>query len=311
VSAVSRGRTEDVNESGCFGEKILVGVDGSSNAGAALAWAVDEARARGASVEALYVWQEPTMAYGAPGYVPLTRSEIEAQGESIVSDALANVPAVDDVKVHRRITSGMPAEVLTWAAAEPDVTLLVVGTRGRGGLAGLLLGSVSRAVAHHCPKPLVIVPAGWTRDGAEAVRKVVVGVDGSPESERALTWAIHEGMVRHAPVEAVMVWSTPSPVLPAHIPVGALAATGDDAKVTARLRETVDRIATPGDQVECVVLSGHPAQRLVERACDAQLLVLGTRGLGWVREAISGSVSHACAHHAPVPVVVVPKADAS
>ena len=262
-------------------EKIVVGVDGSSNASAALAWAIDEARAKGASVEAVYVWHDPAMAHGAVGYVPLTRSEIERQGQDILTKALAGIPDVEDVKVNLRAASGIPTEVLTWAARDGDAALVAVGARGHGGLVGLLLGSVSHALTHRCPKPIVIVPPGWAPEGTEITgRKIVVGVDGSPESERALAWAIHEGEVRHAPVEAVMVWATPSPVLPAHTPLSELALTGADAKVNETLRRAVDRAATASAQVECKVLSGRPAQRLVEEATGAQLLVLGSRGLG-------------------------------
>jgi nucleotide-binding universal stress UspA family protein len=104
--------------------------------------------------------------------------------------------------------------------------VVAVGARGHGGLIALLLGSVSHALTHCCPKPVVIVPSGWPPEGAEVNgRKIVVGVDGSPESERVLAWAIHEGEARNAPVEAVMVWATPSRVLPAHPPLSELAVT--------------------------------------------------------------------------------------
>jgi nucleotide-binding universal stress UspA family protein len=291
-----------------FEEKILVGLDGSPNATAALSWAIDEARARGASVEVVYVWHEPTLAYDAAGYVPLTRSEVEQQAQNILANALTAMAPIEDVKVHLRAASGNPSEVLAWAAEDVDISLVAVGSRGHAGLAGLFLGSVSHALTHRCPKPIVIVPSGWPPAGVEdAGRKIVVGVDGSPESERALAWAIHEGTARRAPVEAVMVWGTPSPLVPAHPPLGGLAVTGADAKLNDVIRRVVDREAVAGNRVECLVLSGRPAQCLVEEAREGQLLVLGRRGLGRARETVSGSVSHACTNHAPVPVVVIPK----
>jgi nucleotide-binding universal stress UspA family protein len=290
------------------GEKIFVGLDGSANATAALAWAIDEARARSASVEAVYVWHEPTMAYDAAGYVPLTNTEVEKQAQELLASALAGIAPIEDVKVSLRAASGNPSEVLAWAAGDVDISLVVVGARGHGGLVGLVLGSVSHALTRRCPKPIVIVPSGWRpAEVKDASRKIVVGVDGSPESERALAWAIHEGVARHAPVEAVMVWRNPSPVLPAHSPLSELAVSGADAKLNDILRRVVGREATADDHVETLVLSGRPAQRLVEEAREGQLLVLGSRGLGRARETVSGSVSHACTHHAPVSVVVIPR----
>ena len=293
------------------GRKILVGIDGSANAAAALAWAVSESQARGASVEAVYVWHEPSMAYSAadsaPGYIPPVAGDIEEMAQHILDDTLKTIPDVHDVKIGLRGASGAPVDILTHAAEEPDVAMTALGTRGHGGVVGLVLGSVSHAMTHHSRKPLAIIPGSWLdTDSQQSKQRIVVGVDGSQESKLALRWAVAEAAARSVSVEAVMVWSTPSPVLPAHLPLGARRLADQESKVEETLRAVVASVATDGVDVECTVLSGHPAAALLARAGTAQLLVVGSRGLGRAHETIAGSVSHACTHHASLPVVVVP-----
>ncbi len=289
------------------GQKILVGIDGSANAAAALAWAVSEAEARGASVEAVYVWHEPSMAYSAAGYIPPVVGDVEDMAQLILDDTLKIVPDIPDVKIGLRGASGAPVDILTRAAEEPDVAMTALGTRGHGGVAGLLLGSVSHAMTHHSRKPLAIIPGNCLDTGPQqSKQKIVVGVDGSEESKLALRWAAAEAAARDVSLEAVMVWSTPSRVVPAHPPLSALSLADQESKVEETLRAVVAGVDTNGVDVECTVVSGHPAAALLARAGTAQLLVVGSRGLGRARETISGSVSHACTHHASLPVVVVP-----
>jgi nucleotide-binding universal stress UspA family protein len=293
------------------GQKIVVGIDGSANAAAALGWAIDEAGATGASVEAVFVWQEPNMAYGYPGYIPgyvsVLPADIEKMGQHALDAALQVIPEISDVKVVLRAAAGSPVAVLTQASEEPDVSIIAVGTRGHGGVAGLLLGSVSHAMTHHCKKPLAVIPADWLDIYPERARqRIVVGVDGSEESKLALRWATATAAARGVPVEAVMVWSSPSPVLPAHVPLRALGLAGQESKVEADLHALVADVGTDGVQIDCTVLPGHPASTLLERAGTAQMLVVGSRGLGRAHATISGSVSHACTNHASLPIVVVP-----
>lgn len=283
-----------------FGPKIVVGIDGSANATSALRWAVEEASHRQASVEAVHVWEIPSLAYSAPGYIPPDEAAMDRVGQGILDAALSTMDH-GDVKVLLRSVEGTPIPVLTAAADEPDVIMLVVGARGHDGVAGLLLGSVSHALTHHCPKPLVVVPPEWS-----PAEKIVVGVDGSHESARALAWAIEDAAIRGAPVEAVLVWTTPSPALPLHLPLPATESSGQVDKIGARLREVVDRVDHHGVPVNTVIVTGHPARALTERSREGQMLVIGSRGLSRAHEVVTGSVSHGCTHRAVVPVVVVP-----
>lgn len=139
--------------------RIVVGVDGSPASRAALAWAVRQAELTGASIEAINAWHFPIMA-GGYGWAPVsvldesddfaaiaTRSLTEAISETVGQDC--------PVKISTSVQEGTTAQLLLEAADGAD--LLVVGSRGHGGFAGALLGSVSQHCAHHSPCPLVIV----------------------------------------------------------------------------------------------------------------------------------------------------------
>jgi nucleotide-binding universal stress UspA family protein len=138
--------------------RIVVGVDGSPSSRSALAWAVRQAELTGASVDAVAAWHYPVMLGGyawAPA-VPVGDSDFEGISAAALSDAVAAV--VDParaVKLTTTVTEGNAAQVLLAAAEGAD--LLVVGSRGHGGFAGALLGSVSQHCAAHAPCPIVII----------------------------------------------------------------------------------------------------------------------------------------------------------
>jgi len=134
-------------------ERIIVGVDGSEGAKRALEWAVTEARAHGAVVEALSSWQ------ASYSEVPIgvdVITLIEKAAERTLASAVEEVDA-EGVEIRQNLVCGPPAPSLIDESKSAD--LLVVGSRGRGGFAGLLLGSVSHHVISHAACPVVIVPA--------------------------------------------------------------------------------------------------------------------------------------------------------
>jgi nucleotide-binding universal stress UspA family protein len=135
---------------------IVVGVDGSKSAQAALRFALDEARLRGAGVRAVAAWHVPAAAYGA-AFDPALVTGLEPNARGALEHALA--AAGEDaagVDVETVVKEGVPARVLLEEASDAD--LLVVGSRGLGGFRGLLLGSVGQQCSHHAPCPVVIVP---------------------------------------------------------------------------------------------------------------------------------------------------------
>lgn len=137
---------------------IVVGVDGSKYSVAALRWALDEARVRGARIRAVHSWGTPFVStYHEAAHLIDTdfaalRTAAAAVLESAVAAALAGR---EDVEIEQVVVEGPPAAALIEAAR--DAALLVVGSRGIGGFTGLLLGSVSHQCALHAPCPVVIV----------------------------------------------------------------------------------------------------------------------------------------------------------
>lgn len=136
---------------------IVVGIDGSDESKRALHWALEEARLRGSRLLAVHAWTYQLTA--GPGYMPAAdpdiRQSVQQEALQVLDDALAEVGTVG-VEVERKAIEGPPSATLVTAAEGAD--LLVVGSRGRGGFTGLLLGSVSQQCAHHAPCPVVIVP---------------------------------------------------------------------------------------------------------------------------------------------------------
>jgi nucleotide-binding universal stress UspA family protein len=140
--------------------RIVVGVDGSPSSKAALAWAVEQARRTGASVEAVIAWHYPVMVGGMP-FAPIgviESADFGAFATKVLSDAIAATTEPDGpVKVSSVVCEGNATQVLLDAAKGAD--LLVVGSRGHGGFTEALLGSVSQGCVHHARCPVVIIRA--------------------------------------------------------------------------------------------------------------------------------------------------------
>ena len=146
---------------------IVVGVDGSEHSKAALRWALEEARLRGAALRVVHAW------WAYPALVPGTpivsadwdalREEAQEFARRFVADTIGEP---EDVEISAVAPHGTAAPVLVEAAK--DAELLVVGSRGHGGFAGLLLGSVSQQCAHHARCPLVVVHGAAVESGKEA-----------------------------------------------------------------------------------------------------------------------------------------------
>ncbi len=139
------------------GKRIVVGVDGSPSAQAALVWAIRQAELTGATVEAVLAWHYPIMIHRAAWALVTPQDEADVEGlfARELSDAVAKAVAHSQVRVSTAVRNGNAAQVLLDAADGAD--LLVVGSRGHGGFTGALLGSVSQHCAHHARCPIVIV----------------------------------------------------------------------------------------------------------------------------------------------------------
>jgi nucleotide-binding universal stress UspA family protein len=279
-------------------ERIVVGVDGSTNAEVALRWALGEAELHGAEVVAVMAWDYLNQ-YHADG-----TGFDSSYGSDQAREALhAAVQAVEPSRpVVERVVLDLPAQALIDVGAEAD--LLVTGARGLGGFKGLLLGSVSERVLEQAPCPVAVLRENdtWSADG-----RVVVGIDASATATSALRWAAGEAQVREAVLHFVHAWQLPPAPLWSRVPpAGAqfLHVLEDAAHgvVEAALRDP----AVVGLHVEGHVLSSSPAQALLEFADEASLIVVGSRGAGRFARALLGSTSRQLAHHAGCPIVVVP-----
>lgn len=270
---------------------ILAGYDGSTGSEHALSWAAREARSRGIALTVCHAW--------APGFTALPGQAAVAGlarhgGERVIADGLRQArDLMGPGEVRPLLISGQATAVLCDHSHDAD--MLVVGSRGRGGVGGMLLGSVSWQVAAHARCPVVVVRGHWRPAGGYAPGPVVVGTDGSAASDAALGFGFEEAALRGAPLLAVC----------------ALADAPGSLGGVLKLQEDVEQAITrhekehPEVTVLRQVAQGGARAALLAAAHDAQLLVAGSRGRGGIKGMLLGSVSQAVLHHAPCPVTVV------
>ncbi len=296
--------------------EILVGVDGSAASLHALDWAAQEAVVHGWGLRLVCGYALPSFAAASldGGYAALDDSAIRAGAQTVVADAAAHV-AQAGVPVSSHVTVGDAAAVLIDESAR--VTMAVVGTRGGGGFTERLLGTVSSALPAHAKCPTVVVPTRRNAKGAppeaeplvvRPVRRVLVGLDGSPQAELALRWAIREAKAWDAELTAV----TAVPVTAGSGTMAWLPAAVDHEQVledvATALDVLIDRVAAsePGaPTIKRTVLDGTGAQLLTESSAQTDLVVVGSRGRGGFAGLLLGSTSQAVLHHATCPVMVV------
>ena len=284
-------------------ERIVVGIDGSALSKAALRWALAEAARRAADVDVVHAWNPPTIAFTpyAATAVPVVGAEdVEAAAARAMAQTMAEVAdAAAGIDVTTAIERGNPAEVL--AEKAKGAVLVVVGSHGHGGFAGMLLGSTSNQLLHHSPAPVVVVNSSSLQPRG----RIVVGIDGSTHSIEALRWALEEARLRAVGVDVVHAWQYPGVLFFGEtmvIPADELAEGAADV-LRATIAAVTDDMA--GLDVRTFVERGHPVGVLTEHAKDAGLVVVGSRGRGGFAGLLLGSVSSEVVHHAPCPAVVV------
>ena len=293
---------------------ILVGIDGSADADTALAWALREASLRSAGVTVLTAFR--VREFSGPFNREVSLDEERGEARAMVEEALQRVAGPDHREVDvdaTAVTGRGAADAILRHRGEAD--LIVVGSRGLGGFPGLLLGSVSQQVAAHADVPVAVIPRQLAVDGGgDGTRSVVVGVDGSDASVRALRWAVDEARLRQVTLTAVYVYRSLREASPFDAFAGIEQQQLDELeahagrtalqKLDALLTDSGD---TSGVTIERHVEPGSPAKVLTADAADEHtLLVVGSRGRGGFRGLLLGSVSQQCLHHARGPVVVTP-----
>jgi len=284
---------------------VLVGIDGSDHSRKALDWAITEARGRGLPLHLLHALET-----GVAVWSPMMATPADLGDQRwILESSLNHVHAVaPELPVTSVITTGPASVALDKAAAEADT--LVLGARGRGVLASILLGSTSLHAATHAPCPVVVVRDADEEDqGHDRLpRRVVVGFDGSHLSDDALAYAFAAASHRQRELDIVMAWNTDDLATYQLVPtiaeeVRAAAAHHRRELAAAAAAPWSDKY--PDVEVNIDVVADAPAQALIDRSFHADLVVVGSRGLGSVRGALLGSVSAEVLRHAHSPVAVI------
>ena len=262
-------------------------------------WAADEAGLRHATLEVIHGGSGELPHLGPAVWGEPPPPPAGAVLDDAVSLAMTRRP---DIEVRGETRDRPTAQALVAASETTD--LLVVGARGGGGFSGLLLGSVSQKCIGHARCPVVVVRSATTVDRGEAAdRKIVVGIDGSAGSDRALRWAFEEAGLRSASVEAICAWQYP--------PVGGFVLgppegfAGLARRIVTAAASEAQKWRRPDVPFEVGARVGPTVPTLLEAAGDAELLVVGARGHAGVSDILVGSVAQQCAHHGVSPVVVV------
>ncbi|MDW4910862.1 universal stress protein [Streptomyces sp. ADMS] len=286
---------------------IVVGVDGSPPSLNAVAVAAREAALRGCGLKVVHAFIWPMMVGQSPlgpadGGLRNTADRVVAEA---VERARSTAPAVT---VGTALVTGEVLMVLE--AQSRTASLVVVGNRGLGGFAGLLLGSTAVQLAAHGRCPVMVVRGESDRTGP-----VLLGADGSPAGEGAVEFAFEEAGLRGTGIVALHAWTPWSvAVTPPQDPSASSALdpvmleAGERRLVAEALAGRRERY--PHVAVEHSVVRGGAREALIEASRNAGLIVVGARGRSGFTGLLLGSVSQALLHHAHCPVVVVRGSDA-
>lgn len=272
---------------------FVIGMDGSAGAAAALRWATRLASPVGADLHLVNAYQRR--------FAEVPPDDLEralADREQLLAEWAR--PAMDHgVTVHMRVEEGDPRKVLD--GSEDDTDLVVLGRSGTGSDPGLFhIGSVVEHLAHHCATPLAVIQPY----GTGQTERIVLGVDGSPESNTAIRWCARYAGALDAHVQAVHVneWANRRP------------ATPEERRVFEDpILEWIEPLRAAGVEAAPLALEDlHPADALVGIASRhrTSLLVIGTRGVGGFTGLRIGGVAMKVLHRATTDLVIVPPFDA-
>ncbi|AZQ40888.1 universal stress protein [Streptomyces cyaneochromogenes] len=285
---------------------LVVGVDGSDSSLLAVDWAVDEAARHGLPLRLLYasLWERYE---GSRPSLGTDRPAEEVMVQHIIASCTERARLRNpEVKTSGEVLPDDAVSVLLGAGHEAFA--LVTGSRGRGEVAGLLLGSVSLSVAARAVCPVIVV-RGSERNLRGSFGRVVVGVGDSTVGEGAVRFAAREARARGCALTAVRAWRSP-----AHEHTDSPLIADDASRVheeqasdrlTNALRETVRE--HPETEVHRRPVEGPAHRVLLEASADADLIVVGALRRHGHFGLQLGRVAHTLLHHSECPVAVVPQ----
>lgn len=285
---------------------LVVGVDGSESSLGAVDWATEEAARHGIPLRLVYASLWEHYEGEAPSY-SRDRPADQLLADNIVGTAAERAHQRNpDVKVSTEV---VPEEAVTALLREGhNAFALVTGSCGRGALAGLLLGSVSLAVAAraHCP---VIVVRGDKAALSGSHERILLGVGDLAAGSSAVGFAFREAAARGSTLDAVRAWRRPAHGTTDHSLVTGDAATFHEMRAATLLDEALGRAVGdhPAVRVRRTTLEGPAGKVLLERSAAADLLIVGAqRRQGHFGLQLS-RLAHTALHHAACPVAVVPQ----
>jgi nucleotide-binding universal stress UspA family protein len=289
---------------------IVVGVDDSDGSRAAITWAAATARAHRWPLSFVHAYVDlvhpATRGFIAP------EADLRAEANEIVDRAEAHLRSTGwtEQPTPRVIHPARPDELLVELSDE--ARMVVVGRRGTGGFRDMLVGSTAYGVAEHCKVPVVIVPERWDADLAQD-RPVVVGLD-EDSGEAAVGFAFDFASRTSQRLEAVHVFAPPVYLAAGgfggYFPAAEGWASVREEAIEERRRMVAEQLAGwrekyPDVKVDATVVYGYPAGVLLEKASEAELLVVGGKDHGRLASAFVGSVARNLMHHATCPLAVV------
>ncbi len=282
--------------------RILIAVDGSTPSQHALDFGVDLAARLGVGATLLYVMPQVVIPLaGTPDSLDVLQGAVREECDRLL-EGLAARARGHGVSVTTELAMGQPAEVIHERSEAPDVQLVVVGSRGHGGVARLLLGSVATRVVHLCTRPVAVV---LNEVGGSAMQRILVAVDGTPVAREAARVGLD--LANRMRMRVTLVHVLPH-----------LGESGSDFAAFERaceiyaselLEEVRQETGLQGPPTDTEILHGEPAEAIAQaaEAEDVHMVILGTRARGALARTLLGSVADALLPRSPKPVMVVPE----
>ncbi|MEW1636891.1 universal stress protein [Streptomyces sp. NPDC093801] len=283
---------------------VAVGVDGSAEGRAAARWAAREAVLRRVSLRLVHAVDWPL----DPVLPGVGRQDVDRWADQALTETAEELRRLHPLlEITTRCPQGRPAAAL--AAEAADASLLVLGSRGLGGLVGFLVGSVALSTVVATDTPVVLVRAADGPDdtaGGGTAAEVVVGVDIREAGDRMLAFAFEEAQRRGCPLRAVHGWKMPPAY--AYVPFFDPDNERDIGRSVTRMVDDMLlpwRHKFPDVNATTSVFTGSAGERLVRASRGAGLVVVGRHLRRSPLGVHLGPVAHAVLHHAAAPVAVV------